>query len=82
MAGVGYTLVTSGVRSLLRILCRVDDAALKSVPSKGPLIIITNHINFIDAPMLYTHLQPRSVTRCLKLQCSDSRAVPVVGGGS
>ena len=34
---------------------------LKQVPSQGPLIIYTNHVNILEIPILYTHLQPRRV---------------------
>jgi 1-acyl-sn-glycerol-3-phosphate acyltransferase len=49
-------------RALTRILCRVDDAHLTRVPMHGPLIIISNHINILEAPVLFTHLYPRPLT--------------------
>ena len=58
---LAYRLVTAVIRSLSRILCRVDDAQLVRVPDRGPLIIVTNHINFLEAPIVYTHLLPRPV---------------------
>lgn len=72
MASVSHTLVTGGVRSILRTLCRVDDAALQKVPAHGPLVIITNHVNFLDAPMLYTHLMPRPITGFAKIETWDN----------
>jgi 1-acyl-sn-glycerol-3-phosphate acyltransferase len=43
------------------LLCRIDDAALAQVPAQGPLIVVTNHVNILEVPIIYTHLQPRRV---------------------
>lgn len=48
-------------RGLTSVLCRIDDAQLAQVPDRGPLIIVTNHVNILEVPIIYTHLQPRSV---------------------
>lgn len=64
------TLMSSAVCStiwgLTRVLCRIDDAQLARVPARGPLILVANHINFLDAPLIYTHLLPRPVTGMAK----------------
>lgn len=65
---IAYRLVTSTIRSLSRILCRVDDSQLARVPDCGPLILVVNHVNFLEAPILYTHLQPRPVTGFAKAE--------------
>jgi 1-acyl-sn-glycerol-3-phosphate acyltransferase len=49
-------------KSLTRLLCRIDDAQLAQVPDQGPLIVVTNHVNILEIPIIYTHLQPRPVT--------------------
>lgn len=71
-----YRIVTSSLKSLLRILCRIDDADLARVPEQGPLIIILNHINFVEVPVMYTHLQPRSLTGFVK---AETQANPILG---
>jgi 1-acyl-sn-glycerol-3-phosphate acyltransferase len=43
------------------------------VPPKGPLILVCNHINFLDVPLVFTHLQPRPVTGFAKAETWDSR---------
>lgn len=63
-----YRVVTSTLKGLTRLLCRVDDAQLAQVPDRGPLIIIANHVNFLEIPLLYTHLQPRSMTGFVKTE--------------
>jgi 1-acyl-sn-glycerol-3-phosphate acyltransferase len=65
---IGYDLVTSTIKSLSRILCRVEEADLARVPDRGPLILVVNHINFLEAPVLYTHLVPRPVTAFAKAE--------------
>jgi 1-acyl-sn-glycerol-3-phosphate acyltransferase len=61
-------VVSTTIKRLTRILCRVDDAQLAHVPAQGPLILIANHVNFLEVPLLYTHLQPRPVTGFAKIE--------------
>jgi 1-acyl-sn-glycerol-3-phosphate acyltransferase len=63
-----FSLVTGVIKRLTRILCRIDDSQFALVPAQGPLILIANHINFLEAPILYTHLQPRPVTGFVKAE--------------
>ncbi len=69
---VVHQVVTPIIKGLLRILCRVDDAELARVPDRGPLIIVTNHVNFLEVPLLYTHLLPRPVTGFAKAENWDN----------
>ncbi len=55
-------LIISFFRVLTSTLCRIDDTPLCQVPLRGPLILIINHINLVEAPVLYTRLQPRPIT--------------------
>lgn len=65
-------VVTSAIRGVSRVICRVDDADLVKVPTEGPLIMVVNHVNFLDAPILFTHLQPRPVTGLVKIETWDN----------
>jgi 1-acyl-sn-glycerol-3-phosphate acyltransferase len=67
--------VTSSIKGLLRLLCRVDDEQLARVPDQGPLIVVANHINFLEVPLLYTHLQPRPVTGFAKVESWNNPAI-------
>jgi len=60
------------VKGITVALCRVDSDPLKRVPTTGPLIIVTNHINFLEAPVIYTRLMPRPVTGYAKIETWDS----------
>ncbi len=70
------TLVTQSIKTLTRIICQVDDAELSKVPAHGPLILVSNHINFLDAPLVYSHLYPRKMTGYAKIETWDN---PIIG---
>lgn len=70
-----YAVVTTSIKSLTRILCKVDDSQLIKVPERGPLILACNHVNFMDVPLVYTHLQPRSITGFAKAETWDNPAM-------
>ncbi len=70
-----YSVVTYSIKGITRILCNVDDTQLSSVPTHGPLILACNHINFIEVPLLFTHLQPRPVTGFAKAETWDNPAM-------
>ncbi len=44
-----------------RSIFRIDDAQLQRVPDRGPLILVMNHVNLWEIPLIYAHLQPRRV---------------------
>jgi 1-acyl-sn-glycerol-3-phosphate acyltransferase len=48
-------------RTLSDAVFRVHAEALVGVPARGPLIIMMNHINILEIPLIYSRLQPRPV---------------------
>jgi 1-acyl-sn-glycerol-3-phosphate acyltransferase len=64
------------VNGILGTLCRLDLAELSKVPRKGPLIIAMNHINFLEAPILYGHLYPRDIAGFAK---AETWKQPLIG---
>jgi 1-acyl-sn-glycerol-3-phosphate acyltransferase len=72
---VAARVVNAGIRNVTRLLCRVDDAQLARVPDRGPLILVANHINFLEVPLVYTHLQPRPVTGFAKAETWNNPAM-------
>ncbi len=58
-------------KTLFRILCRIDTAEIGNVPARGPLIMVSNHINFLEVPILFTFFQPRPVTGFVKSENWD-----------
>ena len=71
-----HRLVTGIIGLLLNIICDIDDAMLEKVPASGPLILVTNHVNFLDAPVIYTHMMPRRITALVK---EETWANPILG---
>jgi 1-acyl-sn-glycerol-3-phosphate acyltransferase len=69
---LAYNVVNTSIKGLTRMLCNVDDGQLVKVPQQGPLIIASNHINFMDIPLLFTHLQPRRITGFVKTETWDN----------
>jgi len=65
-------VVDTTLKGITAILCRVDGKQLSRVPHKGPLIVVTNHINFLEAPIIYTRLQPRPITGFAKIESWDT----------
>ena len=61
-------LALTVTKALIKLTCRVDDAQLARVPQHGPLIIIANHINFLEVPVMYAYMQPRMVTGFAKAE--------------
>jgi 1-acyl-sn-glycerol-3-phosphate acyltransferase len=59
-------IVNGSIKGLARFLLRMDDADLAKIPDQGPLILVVNHINFLDAPVMYTHIFPKPITGLAK----------------
>jgi 1-acyl-sn-glycerol-3-phosphate acyltransferase len=71
-----HRAVTSTIKGMTRLLCRIEDDSICQVPLNGPLILVCNHVNFLDIPLVYTHLQPRPVTGFVKVETWDN---PLLG---
>lgn len=63
-----FHVVNFTFKRIVRILCRVDDSQWHKFPSKGPLLLAANHVNFVEVPVMYTHLVPRPVTGFVKAE--------------
>jgi 1-acyl-sn-glycerol-3-phosphate acyltransferase len=68
-------VVGSGIAWLVNLLVRVHDADLARVPARGPLILVPNHINFLEAPVLWARLRPRRMTVLAKAETWDNPAL-------
>ena len=69
------TVVNTTIKSLTHIFCRVEDSQLANVPDRGPLILVCNHVNFLEVPLVYTHLMPRPLTGLAKVETWDNPAL-------
>jgi 1-acyl-sn-glycerol-3-phosphate acyltransferase len=64
--------VNNTIKGLTRLACRIETEALQQVPTNGPLILVCNHINFLEVPLVFTHLLPRPVTGFAKSETWDN----------
>ena len=62
----GRNLAISIIKGIFYCLCQVDGAQLEHVPAKGPLILVVNHVNFLEVPVLLSHLSPRPTSAMVK----------------
>ncbi len=69
-------LINAPMKAILRTIMKIDDSELSKVPMKGPLILATNHINSLDAPVGFTHLHPRELSAFVKIETWNN---PILG---
>lgn len=68
--------VNACIRGLFYASCIIDRHAFDVFPTTGPGIIVMNHINFLEAPMLASFLFPRKLGALTKKENLD---IPVYG---
>jgi len=59
-------IINSVLRGVVRLTCRINTEELEKIPANGPLILITNHINILEAPILYLFTRPRNTIALAK----------------
>ncbi len=65
--------ISWGIRLGTNILCRIEGSELAMVPKCGPLILAINHINSLEVPLLFAHLQPRRLIGLAKIETWDNK---------
>jgi 1-acyl-sn-glycerol-3-phosphate acyltransferase len=70
---MAYWPVTYTIKGITHLLCKIQAQDLLRVPNHGPLILVSNHINFMEVPVVYTQLLPRPVTGFVKYETWNSR---------
>ena len=69
-------IITGIINWMIDSRCRIDDKELEKIPFKGPAILIFNHTNFLEVPLLYLHLRPRPSVGLAK---AESWKIPLYG---
>ncbi len=65
-------VINPPIRMILSTFLDVDSSEVARIPMEGPLIISTNHINSLDAPVGFSHLHPRPMTAFVKAETWDN----------
>jgi 1-acyl-sn-glycerol-3-phosphate acyltransferase len=47
-----YRVLRAVIRFLLKLLCRVQVEGVECIPGEGPYLLITNHLHWLDPPMI------------------------------
>jgi 1-acyl-sn-glycerol-3-phosphate acyltransferase len=55
-----YRIIRGIIRFLLRVLCRFEVVGLEHVPDEGPYLLVTNHIHWLDPPVIMAAFPHRS----------------------
>jgi len=81
------------LKSVLSIICKIDCREFKkAIFENKPLLVIFNHVNFLEVPILVTHSYPKHVTGLVKSETWDNpffaflfntyRAIPIDRNGA
>ncbi len=60
------------MRFTLFVICSVNKRALKAVPYQGPMILIGNHVNFLDVLVALTCSYPRKIFFLVKKETFET----------
>lgn len=62
----GYHTVNAIIRAVFSAVCRVDASQLERIPRQGPAVVVANHINFLESPVMVSWLDNPAVTGIAK----------------
>ncbi|MCB2202457.1 1-acyl-sn-glycerol-3-phosphate acyltransferase [bacterium] len=65
-------IVNHIVRFLTNLILKIDKSEIDRIPFEGPLLVVVNHVNFLDAPVMISHMHPRKVTGLVKKETWDN----------
>jgi len=69
-------LVNSIIKFITHVILDIDAVALDKFPMEGPLLAAANHVNFLDAPVVISHLHPRPTAGLVKKETWEN---PILG---
>jgi len=69
-------LVNSIIKLITHVILKIDATELDKFPMEGPLLSAANHVNFLDAPVIISHLYPRPTTGLVKKETWEN---PILG---
>jgi 1-acyl-sn-glycerol-3-phosphate acyltransferase len=61
------------MKGILSIICRIDCTEfIEALKSNNPMLVIFNHVNFLEVPILVTHSYPTYVSGLVKSETWDN----------
>jgi len=86
-------IVSYFFRSILNVICKINCREFVDALSKNkPMIVVLNHINFLEVPIIVTHSYPLKVTGVVKVETwknpimaflfNTYRAIPIDRSGA
>jgi len=73
MKSISRWFMNAVIRLGTDILCKIEKCDFSKFPTRGPLILVTNHIGSLEVPLLFVHLQPRKIIGLAKIETWDSK---------
>jgi len=67
-----YRLTAFVINIYIQITCRLHTDEMSKFPTRGPLIVISNHTGQIEVPAFFALLQPRQITGWAKIETWDN----------
>lgn len=64
-------VINNIIQFLTAIICRLDVAEIKKIPQKGPVLLVANHVNFLEVPVLRVRMGLRPVVALAKRETWD-----------
>lgn len=71
-------VVDTIITVLFRLMARVRVAGRDRIPLTGPLIVVTNHINFLEIPLIYLLFRPHRVRGLTKAETWNNPALRIL----
>jgi 1-acyl-sn-glycerol-3-phosphate acyltransferase len=68
--------ITRVIKAIIDVLCEIHAEEIQKLPATGPLILASNHVNFLEAVIFFTYTPPRPITAIAKVETWDS---PILG---
>lgn len=69
-----HALCNGIIKLILIIFCKIERKELEKIPLAGPYVLVANHINFLEAPILYLFLRPRRTIALGKAELWEKRS--------
>jgi 1-acyl-sn-glycerol-3-phosphate acyltransferase len=63
-----HRIVEALILLYVRATVKLDADEAVKIPAQGPLIVVCNHINFVEAPVLFAVTRPRPVAALAKVE--------------